>query len=130
MKKLSKGQLAEKAKLYEALAKAKDALDGAVDEFNGELEVLFSRLRQNELAAYNEAVQAANEWAEQISIEITEAYDAKSERWQEGGAAQAIADWRDEFECQLDELEADEPTPLELDTDLSTFESLRDGADD
>jgi hypothetical protein len=55
---------------------------------------------------YNEIVTEANGVLEDITSEVTNAIDEKSERWQESERGEAIISWRDELEnAQMEEVE-------------------------
>jgi len=63
---------------------------------------------------YNEMVQEAHGFIEDIISERENEFDDKSERWQEGDRGQAARSWIDSLQESLDELCDLEPIVIEL----------------
>lgn len=124
MKKLSKQQVERRAQLAADIARACLGMNVAIDEFNASVVALHAGLAPK-VDAVNVAIDAANAFTEEVHDELESYYDEKSERWQEGEAGQAYADWRDEWDLVLDALELEEVVPFDqVEIDVGSFEDL------
>ncbi len=79
MRKLSKDQVDQKAKIADDLDKAHTAVGDAID-------------------AYNVVLNAAREFAQEVVTEIDDYVSERSERWQAGDAASQYEEWKGEWE--------------------------------
>ncbi|GAA5666125.1 hypothetical protein Brsp07_04634 [Brucella sp. NBRC 14130] len=101
MKKLSKQDIARRDAIIRKLADAAlrlaaehEALSDAVEKFNGRID------------EYNEQLEEARGFAEDMVSEMDNYMSERSERWQDGDTGQAYSDWKSEWEnVELDELE-------------------------
>jgi|SRR5215467_830978 len=129
MTKLTKAQLTEKQDHETKLEETLDALTAAVTEYNDALEALWEEKIGPALEAYNEAVDAANQWRGDIASDMQNYYDERSEKWQEGDKGSAYSDWKDEWSEEFDQVELDKPDAVECDpTDYAVVlrENLRE----
>ena len=94
MRKLNKEQLDARDALQLRLVEAHAALEAAVN-------------------AYNEIIDEATTWRDDICTAIDDYVDARSEKWAESDAAQSYDEWKSTFEdlC-LDPVEAPEAVSL------------------
>lgn len=100
MKKISKEHKLTIAALVEELEK-KAELIGKANEVVAEA-----------VAEYNEALEKAREFRDEIVGAMQEYHSERSEKWQEGDAGSAYQEWIDAWEAmELDEL----PEPDEID---------------
>jgi hypothetical protein len=77
------------------------------------------------IADYNEAVSAADGFAQDMASAIEAYMDEKSDRWLESDKGQAFADWKDEFDAaDFDELETVEVPNLPEFTHEATLDDL------
>jgi uncharacterized protein YukE len=93
MKRLSKEQLQRRAVLAALLGARQEAVEVARELTNDRV----SRLNET-ISAYNEALEEARDFVEEITADMTEFFDEKSDRWTEGDAGQAYSSWKDEWE--------------------------------
>jgi hypothetical protein len=75
------------------------------------------------IGAYNDALQAARDFAEQRAVAWREQYDGRSERWQRTNAGSVVDAFVDEWEgYQPDDAEAPDPAAID------EFEALPNAA--
>lgn len=129
MNRLSKTQLAEKARLLEQLQQAGSRLEEAVADFNRKVEEAKAPVDQA-VEEYNAVLAEAKAFAEGIAADAQSHYDDKSEKWQEGERGQAYQAWIGEWEnVNLDDLEVELPAEVEL-PELSAVDELDGIADE
>jgi hypothetical protein len=87
--KLTKDEAARKTHIMEALAEARAEIEAAGDR-------------------YNEVLEQARAFAQEVAEDRRADWDLKSERWQEGDKGQAADAWISEWE-NFDSEEAAEP---------------------
>lgn len=111
---LSKQQLAAKAKLYNDLIAAREAVEAAVVEFNETVQEAMPPVAEA-VDRYNTAVQAAAELAEEVASDIQNFIDDKSEKWQESDRGQEYATWAEEWNSPdlFEEVKIEFPSELE-----------------
>lgn len=104
MKKLSKDQITQKealgTKLSEAharLADVREALSQAIEDFKVDVEPAET--------AYNDALAEARVFAEEIASDIREAWEDKSETWQESETGQVVDTWASDWEAFAEDAE-------------------------
>ena len=112
MKKLSKTQEKQHEELTAKLAETFDELSVAIAKFNEEISRLYGDL-QPAVDAYNEAVAAANEFAQEVHFEQEGYYDERSDNWRDGDAGSAYSDWMSEWEVELEPIELDDVPQLD-----------------
>jgi hypothetical protein len=101
MRSLSKSERARVAELAAAIRAAHAALQDECSVANLAIAAVNERV-----ASYNEAVETARAFAEDIGSEIEAYMDERSEKWAESDAAQSYASWRDAWSgFTVDELE-------------------------
>jgi hypothetical protein len=129
--KLDKQEIARRDKIFGELTEGRSALEDAVSVYNAALE----ELKAPVLAAvekYNEAVEEARGFAEDIASQADGEIDDKSEKWQEGERGQAASAWKDEWEnASFDpyEIEFPEELAFEQPDHPETLENLPEAAD-
>jgi chromosome segregation ATPase len=124
--KLSKSESAQREQLFEAMRAKFGELEDAINEYNSKLAELREPL-QHALDGYNEAVEHARQFAEDIVGEYQGQLDDKSEKGQESERGEAAASWIGEWEAiDLSELEFELPADLEVPevSHLDEFEAL------
>jgi hypothetical protein len=111
--KLTKKERAEYEVHTADLSEAAAKLYRAVDEYNAAVAEARDAL-EAPLAAYNAALEVAGAFVAGIHEASQEAYDDKSERWQESEAGQNAYAWLESWESiDFDPVELDEPVELE-----------------
>lgn len=130
MKKLSKAQEKEKAEHAQKIRDAAGALEGAIDQFNKELE----RQRADVQAAQtklNEAIADAESWRDEINTAQGDFFEDKSERWQEGEAGSKYSSWKEAWAEEFEQVEIELPDDIQAEWyDVAELlENLPDEAD-
>jgi hypothetical protein len=120
--KLSKDQSARRLVLAADLRAKAAVLNTAIAAFNRGVEPL-SRAVAEAQAGYNETLALARALADSVAETAREAFDAKSEKWQDSETGTQVRGWIDEWEMSLDEVDLDLPERLEeLDPDAHADE--------
>lgn len=109
--KLSKQQLAERDALAADLRKKAEALNIAIVAFNQAIEPL-SKAVGEALGDYNGILERARTLASSITEVAQEAFDAKSEKWQESDKGLQVRSWIEQWEVSLDDVDLELPEPL------------------
>jgi chromosome segregation ATPase len=126
MKKLTKTELEQRDALVAKLRVARESLDTAVNEFNAKLDDMRNELTPH-ADAYNELLEEARGFMEDIARERQEAFDERSESWQESDKGVEAAAWISEWEnAGLDELDIDYPVDIDIQAEdaAQTLEDL------
>lgn len=92
------------------------------DRLAADLRVAHEQVERT-IGAYNDALQAARDFAEQRAAAWREQHDGRSERWQRSGAGSVIDAFIDEWEGY----QPDDAEPPELDA-IDQFEALPNAA--
>lgn len=107
----------------ESLAISRRALEAAVATFNEELTTARAKL-QEAVDHHNELAETVRGQIEDIHREMSEEFDNKSDKWQEGEKAEAVREWLDAVESMGNDLEDAAidslPESLEMDDVIST----------
>ena len=112
--KLDKQDTARRDKLVEELRDGRGVLEDAVSTFNAAVEELKAPLLAA-LEKYNEIVEEARGFVEDIASTADGQFDDKSEKWQEGDKGQAARNWIDAWQNEpFDALEIAFPDELTL----------------
>lgn len=107
-KKKKRDDLADRLEaLHSELEEAVSAFNAAMTERGGDV--------TDALKAYNDVLAEARSLVEDTASEARDAFDEKSERWQEGDKGAALSSWADELEgVDLEDMEIDLPEDIEL----------------
>jgi hypothetical protein len=116
MNKLPAQQLREKEAHIQALTQAREALEREIDVFNTTLAERRASVEAL-LEDFNDKIEEAREWLEAIHDDAQQAYDDRSERWQERERGQGYQAWLEELNTSLEPVEIDFPEDLELSAD-------------
>lgn len=108
MKKLSADQEGKR----EAFANDLDKLFDELKEAHGKFEDVVSEYNIA-VTAINEKISDIKEFVTEITTDIQQFIDDKSEKWQEGDAGESYGNWRDAWE----ELETEEVQGIDMPTD-------------
>lgn len=123
MRKLSETQSEAKANLVCRLRAHQEAVTQAVHHFNNRLEEENKQILEV-LTRYNEVAEEAAEFVSSIAKEAEEAWNEKSETFQESAAGQSIQDFFQEWQdAILGEVEVDLPGALD-EPDMPDAENL------
>jgi len=115
--KLDKKEVGERDGLLEELRDARTALEEAVAAYNAAVEALKAPLLA-ELEKYNEVVEKARDFVEDIANVAEEQFGDKSEKWQEGEKGVAAREWIDAWQNEdLNAVEIEFPDELSLPDD-------------
>lgn len=114
MKRLSKAESKEKAALVAALNVAKEKLEHAITNFNAAM--LAAQAPVNAaVKEYNEAVDNAKGFCDDIYTALDSYFSERSDRWVESDAGQNYACWSSDWQdIGMDEIEVE--FPMEMDT--------------
>jgi hypothetical protein len=111
--KLDKGEIARRDGYANDLRETASKLEDAVREYNEAVMTLRAPI-ETLLAEYNEKLEEARGFAEDIATTAEGAFDDKSEKWQEGDKGQAVAEWKDAWtSIELEPMEIVWPEDLE-----------------
>jgi chemotaxis regulatin CheY-phosphate phosphatase CheZ len=123
--KLSKVQLAEKAKLVESLQNAKSALDTAVEEANKAIQVAKDNVN-HVIDTYNTALAEIRDFIEERKSSWQDEFDEKSETWQHGEKGEMVAEMLGEWDnIDLEDLDHVEIDGVELEAEhVNEFDEL------
>ena len=114
MKRISKQQIAEREGLCHRLETLFGQLESAVEGFNESVAELWVVVDAAQ-AKYNEAIEDAQGWCDNIASEIQSTFEDHSERWQEGDTGQTYSNWQAEYEnAQFETSELEQPSSLDL----------------
>lgn len=120
--KLTKQELAEKAKHITALVDARSEIDAAVEKYNEAMQTERETL-EKQLEHYEEVLAEAKGWTDDIVNQANDDFAEKSERWQEGDTGTATTEWINEWEAALsDEVTIEFPDELTVDWEIHADE--------
>lgn len=119
MKKLSKAQQEEKAKLLGELEDAFGDVENAISDLNEKVKEMWGDV-EDRVSDYNAVVEKANEFIGTVAESMQEYADERSEKWQESDAASSFAEWQGQWEEQLEDLELFAPDEIDSPEDEAT----------
>ena len=120
--KLSKQQLAERDSLAANIREKTKALDAVITAFNQTIEPL-SRAVIEAQDDYYGKLEKARTLASSVTETARDAFDARSERWQESNPGIKVRSWIEQWELSLDDIDLEVPEPLtEVDPEEHAFE--------
>lgn len=128
MKGLSKSEIAEKASHVAAISDAADELRNAIDQYNNQMREAWEAVNLR-VIAYNQKIEAANEWQTGVVDNARALYDEKSEKWQEGERGQAMSEFIETYDDALEEIDLPEPDEIDA-PDLDDATTLKDRPDE
>jgi hypothetical protein len=103
--------------LADELREKARALNIAIAVFNRDVEPLAQALGEAQ-DAYNATLEATRSLANSIAEPAQAAFDAKSQRWQDGDRGSQVRSWIEQWEMNLDDIDLERPEPLqEIDPD-------------
>ncbi|MDP9315983.1 MAG: hypothetical protein M3R24_34865 [Chloroflexota bacterium] len=103
MRKLNQIQLQQREAIATTLRQTFNELQEQVDVLN----VILGKITETQ-ERFNNAVELANSFTQQIAQLQQEYYDERSEQWQESEGGENYQEWIDEWESfSLDEIELD-----------------------
>lgn len=113
MKRLSDEQIQERRALIERVRALQSQLEIAVNTFNEALAERWAEV-ESALGDYNEAVEAIDEYHQNVQAEIQDYIDDRSDAWREGERGQAYETWAAEWnEAAFYTVDIDCPDPIE-----------------
>lgn len=113
MKKLSKGQLAEKTKVGAALNTAAEDLRAAIEKYNETAAEQWVAVAEA-VEKYNNAIAETDDFRNDVIATMEDFRAEKSDKWQEGEAGEAYGNWIQEWEnIELESCDIDQPDPLD-----------------
>lgn len=111
--KFSKQDIKDRDDVVDAARKKLGILNGAIEQFNADVAEKWAEVEEA-LNDYNGAISDAYEFVDRVKTEFNDAYEEKSEKWQEGDRGSAAREWIDSFDSvELEQVEMDAPEPLE-----------------
>lgn len=104
MKELSKERMAQRDKFVEELHAIELELDTADTVVLNSIEAANATIDK-----YNAKLREVETWRDEITADMENYYDEKSEKWQEGDAGSEYSEWKDEWNgfdtSELDKIE-------------------------
>ena len=120
--KLSKQQLAERDALAVDIREKTKTLNAAIAAFTQAIEPL-SRAVVEAQDDYNAILEKARALVSGVTEAAHDAFDARSERWQESNPGISVRSWIEQWELSLDDIDLEVPEPLtEVDPEEHAFE--------
>lgn len=116
--KLSAGEVQHLELLADGLDAERSKVEDAVRHYNETVAAAHEVLVEA-IGGYNAGLEAARNAVADLQNVAQSEFDAKSNRWQQGERGEAVQDWIGEFEnvaSDLDDIEPDEPTELDIDS--------------
>jgi hypothetical protein len=115
--KLTRSEESRLELLRDKLADARLTLEAVFNAQSAVIEDAYAEINAA-LAPYNEIVEEARGFVEDIASEREGEWDDKSERWQESDRGQAARDWFEQWrsaaECEIETIDDLEPTVPEF----------------
>lgn len=109
MKKLSKTRIKQFNEIVEIVKDSQEKLDSAIEEYNNALDEKWAVIQAAQ-ENYNTAISDAVGFAEEISNDMNEYFDERSESWQESEKGDSYREWIDEWEnIELEESNLEQP---------------------
>lgn len=123
VKKLDKQTIADRDALIDRFRDRYSDLDNAVVEYNAAIETAWEKVEQA-MGDFNEVIDDANAWKQQVAESIDEFIGGKSEKWQESAKGQAYEAWKSEYgDDEYEHVEFEKPDELSLE-DVENHEEL------
>lgn len=106
MRELSKEDQKEFQERLDAIDEKQKAVESAVEELNDKALAAVNAA----IVALNSAMSDIREFRDNIVAQISDYYDERTEKWQEGETGQQFTRWKDAWECEeFDDIEELEP---------------------
>lgn len=123
--KLTKEEMKQYDTLLGELRAQWELVDAAVQGYNGAIEAAKVDV-ETVVAAYNELIVQAQDFADQVTVRLEDEYDEKSVKWQESDPGQAASSMKDDWQSlQMDAIAFDFPDALDLPwSGINDFENL------
>jgi hypothetical protein len=115
MRKLTEDQTRRKADLASHLFAGRDSVNAALNEFNRHLEDQWLGV-ETEIQNYNELVQSAQGFIEEVQGDQEAYADQRSETWKESGSGQAYESWQSEWGLSIEECGLVAPEKVEMES--------------
>jgi hypothetical protein len=110
--KLTKQQREQRDELVQQLKAKYAELQAAIAKYNGEVELLKAPV-EAAVSDYNDVVEEAKEFCDEIAEAAQEEIDAKSDRWRDSDKGQEASEWLEAWESfSDDEVSPDWPDEL------------------
>lgn len=123
MKSLNKQEAARLAEYTASLTLLRSKIE---DEINVLKETAFANLNAL-IASYNEELEGARGFVEDLSSAMESYSDERSEKWHDSDAGSAYSEWKDNFDsAELDEVSPYEPDLSELEGSFGHPEILEE----
>lgn len=123
---LTKDELYRKALIIKDLDECKNRIEDEVRVLRERLRGMVAKVNE-QVALYNSAAQAAQDFAEEVGARMREEHDEKSETWQESDWGMEVSDfisgWENFSSDQLDNLDIE---VTEYDIDHCAFVDLEE----
>lgn len=121
--KLSKADIKRRDEIAADMQNASADLKDAIEAFNEAMQAAWKAVEDAQ-SAYNDKLSVARDFIETFVDECRSEAADKSEKWQEGEAAERVESWLGELEAiDLDDIELEAPEPL-AEPDLAHSDEL------
>lgn len=113
MKKLGKTEVQEFNEILNVARESYEEINSAIEKYNQSCEELWEAIEAAK-EKYNTALDDALNFTDQVSNEMTDYFEERSEKWQESEKGDAYREWIDEWEnISLDRCNIEQPEPIE-----------------
>jgi uncharacterized protein YukE len=124
MKRLSKDHQKQIGELASKLRSIGDNLTAEIEKFNDQLQEMRESI-ESDLTDYNEAIDEANQFRDDIHSNMSDYFDERSDKWKEGEAGGSYESWMDQWSNEFENAEVTFPDKIEL-PELSTADQIDD----
>jgi seryl-tRNA synthetase len=125
LKSLNKQQRDERDKLADDIDAASTALAEAQERYNAAVQAAWAELRPA-IEKVNEALEAAQEWRDEIVSAQDNYFSERSEKWQEGDVGSQYQSWKEQFEnIDFELFEMETPDDVEAPDKSDVVDELR-----
>jgi len=112
-----------------AMAEPWAAVEAAIEAYNSKLDDEWGSGLGPMIEDYNAAVADATQWKQEVAQSIQDYMDERSEKWQEGEAAQRYSAWRDEYDGDVSTFDVERPDDISIEEPEEIAFDLDDAAE-
>lgn len=128
--KMTKADTANRKLIVDNLNKYKLKLEQAQDKYNQEVALLIDEVN-SAIDDYNEVLTEAQGWRDDLVSESRDAFENKSEKWQESDGGQSADSWINDLESiDLDEIDKVEFDELDIIGDIGHADEIEEYPED
>lgn len=113
MTKIKAAETKRKEELDRELVQSKADIESAIDDFNSQMTEYWEENVKPTIEDYNATIDSINKFITEIKDKLQKFYEGKSEKWQESKKGQEYANFIEEWDKELEQLDLDEPDEIE-----------------